>query len=89
MAKYVVETVQIIKRKYYCSVNNPEYIHDAIVFGELHHFSDQHLTEDVVSTTEVDKFPVAQGSESVNAATYKWDEKSQKWVERVRWDLSK
>jgi hypothetical protein len=88
MAKYVVETVQIVKRKYYCSVKNPEYIHDAIVFGELDPFCDEFLTEDIFSTRKVDKFPAAAMSENINAATYKWDEESRTWIEKVRWDIT-
>lgn len=88
MAKYVVETIQVVTRKYYCSVENPEYIHDSLVFNELHHFSEQFLSEDVISTTKVDKFPTAK-REIVNAATYKWDEEARAWVEKVRWDLAK
>jgi hypothetical protein len=88
MGKYVVETVQVIKRKYYCSVKNPEYIHDSIVFSELESFADEYLSEDVISTTKVDTFPAAK-RETVNAATYKWDEELREWRLSVRWDLAK
>lgn len=86
--KFVIETVQVIKRKYYVKVDNPVWAHDGITMEELDHFSDVHLTEDIISTTEVDKFPVAGPDESVNAAVMKFNKDTNQWECKAKWDLA-
>jgi len=85
--KFVIETVQVIKRKYYVSVEDPTWAHDGITCNELDHFSDMFLSEDIISTTEVEEFPMAGPDESVNAATMKFDEDNREWLTVTRWDL--
>jgi hypothetical protein len=92
MKKFVIETVQVIKRKYYVKVDDPTWAHDGITMNELDHFSDMFLSEDIISTTEVDKFPAIDDSstdESVSGATMKYDKEYRTWVSKVRWDLAK
>lgn len=87
MGKYVVSTVQVITRRYYVEVNDPEWACDSIVFEELDHFSSRHLSEDIVGVQPVEQFPAAEENESVNAATYSYDYDGDQWVQDVRWDL--
>jgi hypothetical protein len=88
MGKYVVETVQVIRRKYYVKVDDPTYSHDAIVFNELEPFSSTCYSEDVINTTEVDKFPKADKDDDVNAAVMKFNYETREWETKARWDLS-
>lgn len=88
MAKYVVETVQVIKRKYYVEVDDPTYIHDSITCDELDPFCYEHFDESISSTIKVQDFPKASLGEGVNGATYRWDDENRVMVEIVRWDLS-
>ena len=88
MAKYVVETVQIIRRKYYVKVGDPTWAHDGIVFNELEPFSSTYCNEDVINTTEVDKFPHAREGDDVNAAVMKFDYETREWETKARWDLA-
>lgn len=88
MRKYVVETVQIIKRKYYVKVDDPGWAHDGIVMNEMEHFSTSHLMEDILSTREVKKFPKADQYEDVNAAVMKFNYDTGEWECKARWDLA-
>lgn len=88
MKKYVVETVQVIRQRYYVEVDDPTYIHDSIVCNEIDPFSYRHFDESIASTVEVKDFPKADLLEGVNAAAYKWDEEKREMVQHVRWDLS-
>lgn len=87
MAKYVIETIQIVKRKYYVEVDNPEWAHDGIVMCELDEFSQQLMTEEIWGTTLVDEFPRAEKFDSVNAATMKFNYNLDEWQSETRWDL--
>jgi hypothetical protein len=88
MGKYVVETVQVIRRKYYVKVEDPTWSHDAIVFNELEPFSSTCYSEDVINTTEVDKFPKASQDDDVNAAVMKFNSETREWETKARWDLA-
>jgi hypothetical protein len=88
MKKFVVETVQVIKRKYYVEVDNPTYIHDSITCDDIDPFSCEHFDESISSTVEVVDFPKADPKEGVNAATYTWDDVQRIMVQKVRWDLA-
>ena len=88
MNKYVIETVQVIRRKYYVKVKDPTWAHDAIVFNELEPFSSSHYSEDVIGTTKVDKFPSALPDDDVNGAVMKFNSDEDEWQCDVRWDLS-
>ena len=88
MSKYVIETCQVIKRKYYVEVDDPVWAHDSIVMGELDNFSSAYMAEDIWSTQKVDEWPVAErGEEMVNASTQKFNYDEGNWDESVRWDL--
>ena len=89
MKKFVIETVQIIKRKYYVKVDDPTWAHDGITMEELDHFSEVYLNEDIISTTEVESFPAAEYHESVNGAVMKFNKESAAWLAKARWDLAK
>ena len=87
MKKFVIQTVQMIKRTYYVEVDDPTWAHDAITMEELVQFSDKYLSEDIISTTEVESFPMANHDESVNAAVVSFDEDSGEFIYEARWDL--
>jgi len=87
MPKYIVETVQVIKRKYYCEADDPLWINDSIIMGDLDEFSSQSLSEDITNTTQVSEFPRVGMFEDINAATYKYNYDTQSWDQVVRWDL--
>jgi len=89
MGKFVIETVQVIKRKYYVKVDDPTWAHDGITMLELDHFSESYLSEDIISTTEVKKFPKAEFNESVNGAMMKFNNETSEWETKARWDLAK
>ena len=84
--KYIVTTVQTIKRIYYVDVEDPTYAHDAIMCNEIEEFAQAHLSEDIVSTQLVDKWPTINNM-SINAATNVFDPVHNKWSQEVRWDL--
>lgn len=86
--KHVIETVQIIRRKYYVEVENPYWACDSIVMEELQPFSSRCMTEDILSTTQVDEFPVATAGDSVNAATYKYNYDTEEFESIVKWNLT-
>lgn len=88
MGKYVVETVQLVRRKYYVKVDEPAWAGDGIVCGELEPFSTTHLSEDIFSTTEVKKFPKAELFDDVNAAVMKFNYDTGEWECKARWDLA-
>jgi hypothetical protein len=87
MKKFVVETVQVVRHRYYVEVEDPGWAHDGIVMGELDPFSSTFYTEDITSTTAVDEFPRGTYGESVNAATMRFNYQTEKWDSLVRWDL--
>jgi hypothetical protein len=86
--KYVIETVQVVRRKYYVKVKNPTWAHDGITMGELEHFSDQSLSEEIISTTKVGKFPKADIFDDVNSAVMEFNHDSGEWQSDARWDLA-
>jgi hypothetical protein len=87
MAKYVIETVQIIKRKYYVKVEDPTWAEDSIIMGELEHFSSSYLCEDIISTTKVKKFPKATRNDDMNSAVMVFNSGRNEWDTVARWDL--
>ena len=89
--KYVVTTVQTIVRRYYVETDYPEYALDGIVCGELEEFSQQHGSEEPISTQKVEEFPNATPDESVNGAVmvFKQHEKMGYWDTTTNWDLGK
>jgi hypothetical protein len=88
MSKYVIETVQVIRRKYYVKVKDPGWAEDALVFDELEHFSSSHHTEDVIGVTKVGKFPKALPTDNVNAAVMTFSYDDNMWFTSARWDLA-
>lgn len=87
MPKYVIETVRVLRTKYYVEAPEGQWGCDAITMEELSQFSDVFHMEDVASVTEVKEFPVAGPREGVNGATYKYNKQTNGWDEKVRWDL--
>lgn len=87
MAKFVVESVQIVRHKYYVEVNDPTWACDAVVMGELEPFSSTHFSEEITNTTPVEEFPKAGVYDEVNAAVMHFNYVSQEWEQGVRWDL--
>lgn len=89
MAKHVIETVQVIRRKYYVEVEDAEWGCDAIVFNEIDCFSYTHLSEDVTSITTVENdFPVATKDDTVNAEVAVYNYETEEWEATARWDLA-
>lgn len=93
MAKYVIETVQNIKRTYYVEVDDPEWATDSIVMAELQEYAQQHLTEDFVSTRKVDKWgPIENCTDKsigINGVTYRYNYETNDWEQFVVWDFDK
>lgn len=92
MGKFVIETVQIIKRKYYVKDSDsdtPDFVMDDLVMGRLDQFSSQFLTEDIVSAKKVKKFPMADDTDDVNAAVMIYDKSKGEYNCVARWDLCK
>jgi len=89
MKKFVIETVQVIKRTYYAEVDDPTWAHDGITMEEMEHFSCSYFSEDIISTREVEDFPRCEPNESVNAAVMVFDEDGGDWKTTTRWDLEK
>lgn len=87
MTKFVITTTQTVVRRYYVEVDDPSWAHDGIVMNELEEFSQSFLSEDVVDTRQVDEFPKAAFTDSVNAATMFFDNDAHQWEKDVRWDL--
>lgn len=92
MGKYVIETVQVIRRTYLVKVDDPTWAHDAMLEGELEDFSSQFFSEDVVSTRKVDKFSdCADGGNyhemNYNSAVCVYDPVTNKFEVEARWDL--
>lgn len=92
MGKYVIETVQVIRRTYLVKVDDPTWAHDAMLEGELEDFSSQFLSEDVVSTRKVEKFSdCADGGNyhemNYNSAVCVYDPDSNKFEVKARWDI--
>lgn len=92
MGKYVIETVQVIRRTYLVKVEDPTWAHDAMLDGELEDFCSQCLSEDVVSTRKVDKFSdCADGGNyhdvGYNSAVCVYDPGTNKFEVEARWDL--
>lgn len=87
MNKYVIETVQVIRRKYYVKVRDPGWAEDALVFSELEHFSCTHHSEDVIGVIGVNKFPRADQDDDVNAAVMTFNYENNTWSTDARWDL--
>lgn len=88
MAKYIVETIQTVKRTYYVEVNDPTWAHDGIVMNELEEFAQEFYSEDIIGTREVEDFPVMD-IVNVNAATMHFNYEEDTWEQQVRWDLAK
>lgn len=87
MAKHIIETVQIIKRKYYVEVHDPTWGEDGVVMGELEPFAYTHLGEDIINTTTViGDFPPAGKDESVNAAIMVFNYVTNEWDCRCGWE---
>lgn len=91
MVKVVVETVQVIKRKYYVETEHPQWALDGIVMDELDWFSSEMMSEDIWGWKQVDEFPVVTetNSEHVNGAVMVYDNSndSDSWKCEARWDL--
>jgi hypothetical protein len=87
MKKFVITTVQMVKRSYYVEVEDPTWAHDGIVMGELSEFTQEHMSEDIVVTQEVTEFS-SQPRDIVNGAVMKFDYEANRWGQEVRWDLS-
>lgn len=92
MDKYVIETVQVIRRTYLVKVDDPTWAHDSMLDGELEEFSSQFLSEDVVSTRKVDKFSdCADGGNyhevGYNSAVCVYNPDTNKFEVEARWDL--
>lgn len=88
MAKYVIETVQVMKTTYYVEVNDPSWAHDGIVMNELEPFAQEFYCEDIIGTRAVDQWPTMP-RDVVNAATNSFNYETEVWDQQVRWDLSK
>jgi hypothetical protein len=88
MGKYVIETVQVSRHKYYVEVDNPEWACDGVVCGDLDVFSSKWLTEDVMSITEVNEYPKADVGDSVNGAVCTFDVGTGRFKTEARWDLA-
>ena len=87
MAKYIIETIQTVKRTYYVEVDDPTWAHDGIVMGELEEFAQGFYTEDIISTRAVEEWPKLPRA-LVNGAVMVFDKERDKWTEEVRWDLA-
>lgn len=87
MAKYIIETVQVVKTVYYAEVENPEWAHDGITMGELDPFASEFMSEDIFNTREVEEFPKMDKS-TVNAAVMKFNYTTEQWDSTARWDLA-
>lgn len=87
MAKYVIETVQVVKATYYIEVNDPSWAHDGIVMNELEPFAREFFCEDISGTRVVDQWP-RMPHDTVNAATNSYNYETESWDQQVRWDLA-
>jgi hypothetical protein len=57
MPKFVVETVQVMRFKYFVEAPEAVWATDSIVMNELEFYSAESFSEDVISTTEVTEWP--------------------------------
>lgn len=87
MPKYIIETIQTIKRTYYVEVVDPTWAHDGIVMGELEEFAQGFFTEDIISTQAVEDWPKLPRA-LVNGAVMVFDKERDMWTQEVRWDLA-
>lgn len=87
MPKFVIETVRVLRTKYYVEAPEAEWACDAITMEEVQQFSDVFHMEDIASIQEVDEYPVAGPREGVNGATYVYNKETTSWDEKVRFDL--
>lgn len=87
MAKYIIETVRVIRDTYYVEVNDPVWAEDSICMGELDHFASISTQDEIIERREVSEFPMRPMSE-VNGATYKFNYETEDWDPVVRWDLA-
>lgn len=87
MPKFVIETVRVIRTKYYAEVDNPEWACDGIVMEELDHFSDVFYCENITTITPVEEYPVAQKDEGVNGGVNIFNYEKHGWDKGVRFDL--
>ena len=92
--KFVIETVQVVKRTYYVEVDDPSWAMDSIVCSELEEYSQTFLTEDIVSSREVEQWPVAiagveQGGyeASVNGAVCRFQPATNSWDISADWSF--
>lgn len=88
MPKFVVETVRVLRSKYYVESPAAEWAADAITMEELDQFSDVFHMEDIASITEVEDYPVALPSEGVNGAINTYNPGTNGWDKSVRWELA-
>jgi hypothetical protein len=88
MAKFIVETAQVIRRKYYVEVRDPTWALDGVVMEELEEFSSNALMEDTLSVREVEEFPYAEETDNVNGATMVFNYDKHEWDLKVRHDLT-
>lgn len=88
MAKFIIETVTLMKQTYYVEVEDPTWAHDGIVMNELEPFAQEFFSEDIFSTRQVDEFPTMP-RDQVNAAVMKFNYDTDGWDSEVRWDLAK
>jgi hypothetical protein len=83
--KIVVTTTQVIVRKYFVEVDDPEWACDGVVCNELEEYSYRHLTEDIISAIVVDEWPSIDHNDSLNAATMKYNPVTDEWEKDVMW----
>lgn len=90
MPKYVIETIEVIRHKYYVDAPDPEWACDGIVMGELEPFSTKNLSEDFLRSEEVNEFPVqSHRDESINSAVMVFDSKTNSWNTVPGWEFVK
>jgi len=88
MGKYVIETIQVIKRRYYVEVDDPSWAHDGICMDELEEFSQEFYSEDIIGTQGVEEWPT-EDRDNVNGAVMTFNYDTEEWDQSVRWDLAK
>jgi len=85
--KVVVTTTQVIVRKYFVEVDDPEWACDGIVCDELEEYSQNHLTEDILDVKIVDEWPSMPSDESLNAAVMRFNYDREEWETDVMWPI--
>lgn len=88
MPKFVVETVRVLRSKYYVECPEGRWAADSIIMEELDQFSDVFHMEDIASITEVEDYPVALPGEGVNGAINTYNPDTKCWDQSVRWELA-